>query len=116
MKKPLVILGGGESGCGAARLALCLGWSPWITDAGAIRPDRREQLESWGVPWEDGGHDVERVLALAREGGLVVNTGEMLNVLTRRRVHAVVHRVKLLRGGSRPRLSIPYFYNPVSHH
>jgi UDP-N-acetylmuramoylalanine--D-glutamate ligase len=74
MNLPLVILGGGESGCGAARLALRAGRSPWVTDAGAIRADRRAQLDAWGVTWEDGGHDADRVLALAREGGLVVKS------------------------------------------
>lgn len=61
----LVVLGGGESGTGAARLAARHGWDVLLSDAGTIGPERLAALEAAGVRVEQGGH--ESALAAAPE-------------------------------------------------
>ncbi len=55
MRKVLV-LGGGESGRGVARLAQWLGDEVFVSDAGPLSEAAREELESWGIDYEQGGH------------------------------------------------------------
>lgn len=52
----IVILGGGESGIGAAILALKKGYEVFLSDAGAISGDRRRILKSCAINFEEGGH------------------------------------------------------------
>lgn len=59
----LVVIGGQESGVGAARLAQQRGWEVFVTDAGTIKPHYRTKLLELGIPFEEGGHTAERVLA-----------------------------------------------------
>lgn len=70
----LVILGGGESGVGAARCAAAAGWRPWVTDRGAIRADRLAELAAAGIEAESGQHAEARILASARTAGVVVKS------------------------------------------
>jgi UDP-N-acetylmuramoylalanine--D-glutamate ligase len=72
--RELVILGGGESGLGAARCAAAAGWRPWVTDRGAIRADRLASLAAAGIEAESGQHDEARILASARAAGVVVKS------------------------------------------
>lgn len=60
--KKLVILGGGESGCGAAVLGKARGWEVFLSDSGRVAPKYKEMLESRGIPFEEGGHTPERLL------------------------------------------------------
>lgn len=60
---PLVVLGAQESGVGAAKLAQRKGIDVFVSDAGIIKPDYREELERLGIPFEERGHTAERVLA-----------------------------------------------------
>ncbi len=60
--KKLVILGGGESGCGAAVLGKARGWEVFLSDSGRLVPKYKEMLESRGIPFEEGGHTPERLL------------------------------------------------------
>ena len=62
MAKRLVVLGGGESGVGAAVLGKVKGLDVWLTDAGNIAPKYKELLDKYGVSWEDGGHTPEKIL------------------------------------------------------
>lgn len=59
----LVILGAQESGVGAARLAKRRGYDVFVSDAGRIKPQYRDQLQGIGVEFEEGGHSASRVLA-----------------------------------------------------
>jgi len=59
----LVILGGGESGVGAALLAQQKGYAVFLCDEGALKPIYRAELELAGIPFRDGGVDEQRVLA-----------------------------------------------------
>lgn len=57
-KKPFIaILGGGESGTGAALLAKEKGYRSWLSDAGALAPTYAQQLRDAGIPFQEGGHD-----------------------------------------------------------
>ena len=59
----LVILGGGESGVGAAILGKDKGYNVFLSDSGTIPEHYRLQLEAEGIEWEQGGHSLDRILA-----------------------------------------------------
>ncbi len=59
----MVILGGGESGVGAAILAKDLGMDVFVSDNGHISDHFRERLNEEGIAWEDGGHTPELILS-----------------------------------------------------
>ena len=61
--KRIAILGAGESGLGAALLAKKQGYAVWVSDAGTIADSRKEQLQAAGIPFEEGTHDVEKLLS-----------------------------------------------------
>ena len=58
----VVVLGGGESGVGAAVLAQKKGFDVFLSDAGQIKHHYQEMLNQYGIEWEDGGHTAELVL------------------------------------------------------
>ncbi|MDE7407173.1 MAG: UDP-N-acetylmuramoyl-L-alanine--D-glutamate ligase, partial [Muribaculaceae bacterium] len=60
--KRLVILGGGESGVGAAILGKDKGWDVFLSDCGTIAPHYRERLDAEGIDWEDGKHTESKIL------------------------------------------------------
>lgn len=62
MKNKIVILGGGESGMGAAVLAMKQGFEVFLSDKGALKEKYREQMNARNIPFEEGGHDEARVL------------------------------------------------------
>ena len=61
--KRLVVIGGGESGVGAAVLGKVKGMDVWLTDMGAISPRYKEILDKWEISWEEGHHTEEKVLS-----------------------------------------------------
>lgn len=62
MAELLVILGGGESGTGAALLALSKGWEVFLSDAGALKDTYRNELLNAQVPFEEGRHTEAKIL------------------------------------------------------
>lgn len=58
----IVVLGGGESGVGAAILAKDLGMQVFLSDSGTIAERFRKVLDSEGIEWEQGRHSEERIL------------------------------------------------------
>jgi UDP-N-acetylmuramoylalanine--D-glutamate ligase len=58
----IVILGGGESGIGAAALAKKQGHEVFVSDAGALKPEYRDALIKRDIPFEEGGHTLEAIL------------------------------------------------------
>ena len=58
----IVILGGGESGAGAAVLAKVKGFDVFLSDKGEIAPEYAEMLGKWDIPYESGQHTEERIL------------------------------------------------------
>ena len=62
MKKRMVILGGGESGVGAALLAGQQGYDVFVSDGGPLKDNYRTDLQSNGIDFEEGGHTEEKIL------------------------------------------------------
>ena len=58
----IVILGGGESGVGAAVLAKVKGFDVFLSDKGKIAENYVETLQKWEIPFEDGKHSEELIL------------------------------------------------------
>ena len=58
----LVVLGGGESGVGAAILGKTKGMEVFLSDMGSIKPKYREMLEEEGIAYEEGKHSEEKLL------------------------------------------------------
>ncbi|MBZ5858233.1 UDP-N-acetylmuramoyl-L-alanine--D-glutamate ligase [Flavihumibacter profundi] len=65
MNGPVIILGAGESGIGAALLAKQKGYSCFVSDGGKLKEDHRAELIANGIEWEEGKHSIERVLSAA---------------------------------------------------
>ena len=61
--KRVAVLGGGISGYGSAVLAAKEGLEVFLSDAGSIAERYRTILDKWNVPYEQGGHTMERILA-----------------------------------------------------
>lgn len=59
----IVVLGGGESGFGAAYLAKKKGMDVFLSDKGLIKDDYKKLLNDAGIEFEEGNHDEERILA-----------------------------------------------------
>ena len=68
MEKRIVILGGGESGCGAAVLAKKLGFDVFLSDFGTIADKYKQMLDEQQILWEEQGHTKE----------LILNAGEVI--------------------------------------
>lgn len=66
----LVILGGGESGVGAAILGKEKGMDVFLSDMGAIKPEYRETLVRENIQFEEGKHTPELIL----NAGIVVKS------------------------------------------
>lgn len=60
--KRLVILGGGESGIGAAVLGKVKGMDVFLSDSGKIAPRYLEALDRYKIPYEQGQHTPELIL------------------------------------------------------
>ena len=60
--KKLVVLGGGESGIGAALLAQRNNWDVLVSDAGSISDLAKQEFETHNVIWEEGGHTIDEIL------------------------------------------------------
>ena len=58
----VVILGGGESGVGAAYLAKAKGFEVFLSDMGTIRENYKKELDKLGIDYEDGTHTEEKIL------------------------------------------------------
>ena len=58
----IVVLGGGESGIGAAYLAKKKGLKVFLSDKGLIKDDYKKQLIAEDIEFEEGQHDEDRIL------------------------------------------------------
>lgn len=67
---PVVVLGAGESGVGAALLAQQQGYDVFVSDYGNPKSGFVGELDQAGIAWEQGGHDMDRILA----AGLVIKS------------------------------------------
>ena len=62
MNNRIVVLGGGESGVGAAVLAKVKGFDVFLSDKGKIEDRYVKMLEQWEIPFEQGGHTEDLIL------------------------------------------------------
>ena len=62
MGQRIVVLGAGESGAGAAVLALKKGFDVFVSDMSKIKEQYKEMLDSRGIQWEEGQHTEELIL------------------------------------------------------
>ncbi|MCF8276341.1 MAG: UDP-N-acetylmuramoyl-L-alanine--D-glutamate ligase [Flavobacteriales bacterium] len=62
MAERLVILGGGESGAGAAYLGQKKGYEVFLSDKGKLKEKYAENLRSWNIDFEEGVHTEEKIL------------------------------------------------------
>ena len=60
--KKIVILGGGESGVGAALLAKAKGFEVFLSDKGLLSDKYKEILSQNNIPFEEGEHTESRIL------------------------------------------------------
>jgi UDP-N-acetylmuramoylalanine--D-glutamate ligase len=60
--KRIVIIGGGESGAGAAMLAKQKGFDVFVTDKGAIKEKYKNVLSNLGIEWEEKQHTENKIL------------------------------------------------------
>ena len=58
----IVVLGGGESGVGAAVLAKVKGFDVFLSDSGQIAGHFADDLRKWDIPFEQGGHTEDLIL------------------------------------------------------
>ncbi len=62
MDKLFVILGGGESGVGAALLAKKQGYDVFVSDGSSLKNEYRTELQEAGIAFEEGMHTEEKIL------------------------------------------------------
>ncbi|MDO5509360.1 MAG: UDP-N-acetylmuramoyl-L-alanine--D-glutamate ligase [Weeksellaceae bacterium] len=70
MNKKVVILGGGESGTGAARLAQKNGLEVWLSDFGKIKSDFKQRLENSQIAYEEERHSWDKI----KDASLIVKS------------------------------------------
>ena len=63
LAQKIVILGGGESGVGAALLAQAKGFDVFLSDKGTLQESYRTTLQTAGIPFEEGKHTEEQILS-----------------------------------------------------
>ena len=59
----LVILGGGESGTGAAILGKQKGWEVFLSDKSPLKEVYKKELDAKGIRWEEGQHTESEILS-----------------------------------------------------
>ena len=64
----MVVLGGAESGVGAAVLAKVKGFDVFLSDCGKIKEEYLQTLKKWDIAYEEGGHTE----------GLILNADEVV--------------------------------------
>ncbi len=62
INKRIVVLGGGESGVGAAVLAKLKGFDVWLSDMGKIAQHYRDILDQYSISWEDQQHTESAII------------------------------------------------------
>lgn len=70
MKKLAVILGAGNSGTGAAALALKKGYDVFLSDNNIIKPKFKEIISKYNISYEEGKHTKEKIIS----AGIVIKS------------------------------------------
>lgn len=85
--KRLVVLGGGESGCGAAILGKQQGYDVFLSDMQTIQPHYKCMLDRYGIPYEEGQHTEEKILnayEVVKSPGIPNNAPIIRKILSQR--------------------------------
>ncbi len=61
-RRRIVILGGGESGVGAAILAQKQGFEIFLSDKGTLPDKNKNELKKYGIPYEECGHTIDKIV------------------------------------------------------
>ncbi len=61
MSERIIILGGGESGTGAAILAKAKGYDVFVSDQGMIKDNYKAELTAEGISFEEGMHSEDKI-------------------------------------------------------
>lgn len=80
MAEKVVILGAGESGVGAALLAVKQGYEVWVSDAGTIADKYKQELKASGIPFEERVHSFDKIFEadlIIKSPGIAENTPVM---------------------------------------
>ena len=89
--KRIVVLGGGESGCGAAVLAKVKGFDVFLSDKGKIGDSYIGMLKEWDIPFEEGQHTEELVLnadEVIKSPG-IPSTAPMVQKIMEKGIHVI---------------------------
>ena len=62
VKNRIAVLGGGESGVGAAVLAKVKGFDVFLSDMSTLTSAYKKVLNKYDIPFEEGGHTWENIL------------------------------------------------------
>lgn len=83
MKKRIVVLGGGESGVGAAILAQKEGFDVFLSDQSKLKDRYREELNRYSIPYEEGGHTESEIFSATEviKSPGIPNTAQMIKAL-----------------------------------
>ena len=91
MSGKLTILGGKESGVGAAILGQKQGWEVFVSDFGSIPERYAAMLDEKEIEYEQGGHSEARILE-SNLGSAVLLTGTRLHFCS----HVIVYVFRVL--------------------
>jgi UDP-N-acetylmuramoylalanine--D-glutamate ligase len=69
-KEKVVIIGGAESGIGAALLAKKNNYEVFVSDYGEIADKYKDELKEYNIPFEEKGHTIERMI----DAGFVIKS------------------------------------------
>ena len=87
----IVVLGGAESGVGAAVLAKVKGFDVFLSDLGKIREEYVRTLQEWDIPFEEGRHSEELILnadEIVKSPGIPA-TAPMVRKVTEQGIHVI---------------------------
>lgn len=90
-KKRIVVLGGGESGAGAAVLAKVKGFDVFLSDRGKIAAEHAALLKKWEIPFEEGHHTEELILnadEIVKSPG-IPTSAPMIQKIMERGIHII---------------------------
>lgn len=90
-KKRIVVLGGGESGAGAAVLAKVKGFDVFLSDRGRIAAEHAALLKKWEIPFEEGHHTEELILnadEIVKSPG-IPTSAPMIQKIMERGIHII---------------------------
>ena len=79
----IAILGAGESGVGAAILALKEGWNVFVSDFGEIKTPFKKTLDEMNIDWEENKHSMDRILQanlVVKSPGISENAKNILSI------------------------------------